>query len=156
MGGQIPAPHLKSAAAPGSGLRRSAGAAVVEASCLFIMPDPGEISAFDGECVTFRYRDYHDGNAQKLMELPAVEFLRRFLMHVVPKRFTRIRYYGFLSNRDRTANIEKARALIGSTRTLAPRAPAPDPGRCPQCGQGTMRTRAKIDPQRPRMWFDSS
>jgi hypothetical protein len=114
------------------------------------------ITAFDGERVTFQYRDYHDGNARKSMDLPAVEFLRRFLMHVVPARFTRIRYYGFLANRDRSANIEKARALIGSTRTLAPRTPAPDPLRCPQCGQGTLRTRAKIDPQRPRTWFDSS
>jgi hypothetical protein len=114
------------------------------------------IIAFDGERVTFQYRDYHDGNAQKSMELPAVEFLRRFLMHVVPARFTRIRYYGFLANRDRTVNIEKARALIGATRTLARRAPAPDPRLCPQCGQGMMLTRAKIDPQRPRTWFDSS
>ena len=114
------------------------------------------IIAFDGERVTFRYRDYHDGNARKSMDLLVVEFLGRFLMHVVPARFTRIRYYGFLANRDRSANIEKARTLIGSARTLAPRAPAPDPRLCPQCGQGTMRTRAKIDPQRPRTWFDSS
>jgi hypothetical protein len=114
------------------------------------------ITAFDGERVTFQYRDYHDGNARKSMDLPAVELLRRFLLHVVPARFTRIRYYGFLANRDRSANIEKARALIASTRTLSPRAPAPDPRRCPQCHQGTMRMRAKIDPQRPRTWFDSS
>ena len=106
--------------------------------------------------MTFKYRDYHDGNARKSMELSAVEFLRRFLMHVVPARFTRIRYYGFLANRDRTANIEKARALIGSTRILSPRAPAPDSRLCPQCGQGMMRTHAMIDPQRPRSWFDSS
>ena len=114
------------------------------------------IIAFDGERVTFLYRDCHHGNARKSMQLPAVEFLRRFLLHVVPKRFTRIRYYGFLANRDRSANIEEAPSLIGSARTLAPRAPAPDPRLCPQCGQGMMRTRAKIDPQRPRTWFDSS
>jgi hypothetical protein len=114
------------------------------------------ILAFDGERVTFRYRDYKDGNAQKPMELPATEFLRRFLMHVVPPRFTRIRYYGFLSNRDRAANIEKARALIGSTRKLSPRHPAPDPRLCPQCHVGTMRTRSLVDPQCPRTWFDSS
>jgi hypothetical protein len=112
--------------------------------------------AFDGETVTFRYRDYNDGNAQKTMPLPAVEFLDRFLMHVVPKRFTRIRYYGFLANRDRAANIAKARALIGSTRKLTPREPRSDPRLCPQCHQGTMRTRALVDPQRPRTWFDSS
>lgn len=112
--------------------------------------------AFDGENVTFRYRDYKAGNAQKEMTLPATELLDRFLTHVVPKRFTRIRYYGFLANRDRAANIERARALIGSTRKLKPREPRPDPRLCPQCHQGTMQTRAKVDPQRPRTWFDSS
>ena len=114
------------------------------------------ILAFDNQSVTFAYRDYKDGNAQKSMELPATEFLRRFLLHVVPRRFTRIRYYGFLSNRDRAANIAKARTLIGSTRKLRPRDPAPDPRLCPQCHQGTMRTISRIDPQRPRTWFDSS
>lgn len=114
------------------------------------------ILAFDNDRVTFAYRDYKDHNAQKTMELPATEFLRRFLMHVVPPRFTRIRYYGYLSNRDRSANIARARALIGSTRKLRPRDPAPDPRLCPQCQKGTLRIRSRLDPQRPRTWFDSS
>jgi len=114
------------------------------------------ILAFDNERVTFAYRDYKDGNAQKSMQLPATEFLRRFLMHVLARRFTRIRYYGFLSNRDRSANIAKARSLIGSRRKLRPGNPAPDPRLCPQCQQGTMRIRSRLDPQRPRIWFDSS
>jgi hypothetical protein len=114
------------------------------------------ILAFDGDRVTFAYRDSKDGNAQKSMDLPASDFLGRFLLHVVPPRFTRIRYYGFLSNRDRTANIAKARALLGSSRKLRPRAAAPDPRLCPRCKQGTMRIRSCIDPQRPRTWFDSS
>lgn len=112
--------------------------------------------AFDGENVTFLYRDYKDDHAQKTMSLPATEFLGRFLLHVVPRRFTRIRYYGFLANRDRSANIDKARALIGSTRELVPRESHPDPRLCPQCHQGTMRVRTKVDPLRPRTWFDSS
>jgi len=114
------------------------------------------ILAFDNDRVTFAYRDYKDGNAQKSMELDATEFLRRFLLHVVPPRFTRIRYYGFLSNRDRSSNIAKARDLIGSTRALRPRDPAPDPRLCPQCHQGTLRILYLVDPQRPRTWFDSS
>lgn len=114
------------------------------------------ILSFDNDTVTFSYRDYHDGNAQKTMQLPATEFLRRFLLHVVPPRFTRIRYYGFFANRDRTLNIAKARALIGSTRMLRPRAPVPDPRLCPQCRKGTMRIASRIDPQRRRTWFDSS
>jgi hypothetical protein len=114
------------------------------------------ILGFDNDRVTFAYRDYKDGNTQKSMELPPTEFLRRFLIHVVPPRFTRIRYYGFLANRGRAANIAKARALIGSTRKLRPRDPAPDPRLCPQCHEGTMRVRSRVDPQRPRTWFDSS
>jgi len=114
------------------------------------------ILAFDGQSVTFSYRDSKDGNTQKRSRISAVEFLRRFVMHVVPPRFTRVRYYGFLANRDRTANIELARALIGSRPALSPRAPAADPRLCPQCHQGTLRIRARVDPQRPRTWFDSS
>ena len=114
------------------------------------------ILSFENDTITFSYRDYHDGNTQQTMQLPAAEFLRRFLLHVVPPRFTRIRYYGFFANRDRTLNIAKARALIGSTRKLRPRAPAPDPRLCPQCHKGTMRIASLIDPQRRRTWFDSS
>ena len=114
------------------------------------------ILAFDGQRVTFSYRDYAEGNTQKTMTLDAVEFIRRFLLHVVPTGFTRIRYYGFLANRDRTANIERARVLIGSTRKLRPPAPAPDPRLCPQCHQGTLRRLAPVDPQCHRTWFDSS
>lgn len=114
------------------------------------------IQAFDGDTVTFRWRDSKAGNVQRITSLPAVEFLRRFLLHVVPPRFTRIRYFGFLANRVRKANIEKARTLIGSTRELRPRTPGPDPRLCPQCHEGTMRTVGLVDPQRARTWFDSS
>ena len=114
------------------------------------------ILSFDGQTVTFSWRDYADGNAQKTMTLSAVEFLRRFMMHVVPPRFTRVRYYGFFANRDRAANIAKARELIGSTRTLRPSAPIPNPRLCPQCHTGTMRRMASVDPRCHRTWFDTS
>jgi hypothetical protein len=71
------------------------------------------IVAFDGDQVTFRWRDYTDENRTKLCTLDALEFLRRFLMHVLPDRFVRIRYFGFLANRNRTNNIKRARTLIG-------------------------------------------
>jgi hypothetical protein len=90
------------------------------------------------------------------MTLDGVEFLRRFLLHVLPPRFTRVRYYGFLANRDRGSNIAKARELIGSRRPLRPRPPIPDPRLCPQCRKGTMRRLAQIDPQCHRTWFDTS
>ena len=112
--------------------------------------------AFDGESVTFKYRDYRHGNAQKTMQLPATELLRRFATHVVPPRFTRVRYYGFLANRDRDANIARARELITARKPRATDHPAPDLRRCPQCLVGTMRLRSRVDPQRPRTWFDTS
>jgi Putative transposase len=55
--------------------------------------------AFDGEHVTFRYKDYAHGGKHRKMALNAVEFLRRFFLHVLPKGFVRIRHFGFLANR---------------------------------------------------------
>lgn len=112
------------------------------------------ILAFDGENVTFSWRDYAGGNERKTMTLEAVEFLRRFAMHIVPPRFTRIRYYGFLANRLRAANLERTRQLLGSRpvpRDIVRYAPL-----CPRCRQGTMLRVARLDPLRPRTWFDSS
>ena len=55
--------------------------------------------------VLFSYKDYADGNKQKDMELPVHEFIRRFEQHILPKGFTRIRHYGYLSNRGRSTRI---------------------------------------------------
>ncbi len=55
--------------------------------------------------VTFSYKDYADGNKQKDMELPVHEFIWRFEQHILPKRFTPIRHYGYLSNRGRSYHI---------------------------------------------------
>lgn len=74
------------------------------------------ISFRDGK-VTFRWRDYADSNRAKLMVLEATEFVRRFLMHVLPPRFVKIRYFGFLATRGRTAHIEHAKTLLGTTGT---------------------------------------
>ncbi len=114
------------------------------------------ILSSDGETVTFSWRDYTANNAQETMQLDAAEFLRRFLTHVLPPRFTRVRYYGFLANRDRSVNIAKARELIASRRPIRPRNPIPDPRLCPQCHKGSMRHIAQVDPQCRRTWFDTS
>lgn len=96
------------------------------------------IVSFAGQRVCFRYRDYAHGNAQKLLTLDADEFLRRFLLHVLPPRLVRIRYYGFLANRTRAHSIDLARQLIGQrfVPPLSLRSAADH--RCPQCGAGTL------------------
>jgi putative transposase/transposase-like zinc-binding protein len=65
--------------------------------------------------VKFNWRDYRDHNQQKIMSLPAEEFIRRFLLHVLPRGFHRIRYYGFLGNRYRKEKLEHCRQLLGMT-----------------------------------------
>jgi hypothetical protein len=66
----------------------------------------------DGQ-VKFKWRDYRDNNQQKTMPLTADEFIRRFLLHVLPSGFHRIRYYGFLGNRHRKEKLEHCRHLLG-------------------------------------------
>lgn len=60
----------------------------------------------------FNWRDYRDNNQQKTMTRSADEFIRRFLLHVLPSRFHRIRYYGFLGNRHRKEKLEHCRRLL--------------------------------------------
>jgi hypothetical protein len=66
----------------------------------------------EGGHVTFRWRDYRDGDAQKTMTLQAGEFIRRFLLHVLPPGFHRIRYYGLLGNRHRQEKLDQCRRLL--------------------------------------------
>lgn len=62
--------------------------------------------------VSFQWRDYRDHNREKIMTLDAHEFLRRFLLHVLPEGMCKIRYYGFLCNRKRQDLLEKCRTLL--------------------------------------------
>ena len=114
------------------------------------------ILSFDGQDVTFSWHDYAANNAERIKTLDAVTFLRRYIRHVLPPRFTRVRYYGFLANRDRMVNVAKARELIASKRELRPPPLTPDTRLCPQCRKGSMRRMAQVDPQCPRTWFDTS
>jgi len=68
--------------------------------------------------VSFRWRDYSDGDKQKTMTLTVDEFIRRFLLHVLPPRYVRIRHFGLLANRSRKDNIAVCRKLIGSCETV--------------------------------------
>jgi hypothetical protein len=73
------------------------------------------IVSFDGERVTFRWKDYAHGGKQRKMTLTAIEFLRRFFLHVLPRGFVRIRHFGFLANRHRTGRLALYRSLVGAT-----------------------------------------
>jgi hypothetical protein len=90
--------------------------------------------------VTFRWKDYRHGSQVRLMTLSADEFLRRFCLHVLPKGFVRIRFFGFLASRRRARDLPRCRQALGSS--IAPAAPAsavektaaPVPWLCPTCG----------------------
>jgi hypothetical protein len=109
------------------------------------------VAIADGQ-VCFRWKDYQDGNQQKTMTLPAAEFLRRFLLHVLPPGFQRIRYYGLLGNRHRQEKLARCRQLLGmapaQTAVAAPPLDYRDRYQqltgcslweCPACHRGRMR-----------------
>jgi hypothetical protein len=95
------------------------------------------VSFAEGQ-VTFRWRDSAHNNEQKLLTLSLDEFLRRFLLHVLPKGFVRIRNFGFLANRRRAALLPLCFYLLGSApqaeRDASGRKDSNDPWRCPKCG----------------------
>ncbi|MBI4604021.1 MAG: transposase [Planctomycetes bacterium] len=137
------------------------------------------VSLQDGK-VSFRYKDYRAGEFERTMTLEATELIRRFLQHVLPTSFHRIRYYGFLANSVRRASLELARRLLGSAPT-EPREPDPQPrdsprepgaaeaeaplkdSRCPVCKKGRLVIVEKLQPDRtvlkallPSGWNDTS
>jgi hypothetical protein len=99
--------------------------------------------------VTLSYRDRRDGNRKKTMALEGQEFIRRFLLHVLPDGFMRIRHFGFLANRAKKLALPQCRKLLGVNPAL-PEIPhlsaydlmleltGIDLSRCPRCQQGTM------------------
>ena len=62
--------------------------------------------------VTFQWRDYSDGNKVKVMTLEASEFIRRFLLHILPANFFKIRYYGILSSRNRLTKLKRCKEIL--------------------------------------------
>ena len=112
------------------------------------------VSLDEGQ-VVFRYKDYRRGRRERVMRLEAVEFIRRFLLHVLPKGFVRIRHYGLLSNRCRRDKLRLCRKLLGSVvEPDAEPASAPEaalsegPDLCPVCQRGRMRILEKLPPSR--------
>jgi hypothetical protein len=104
----------------------------------------------DGK-VSFLWRDYSDGDKEKIMTLDADEFIRRFLLHVLPDRFVKIRHYGLLANRRRKDYIALCRELLGICKTETKDKDTPvtwqelllkvsgvDVTKCPVCKKGNM------------------
>jgi hypothetical protein len=92
--------------------------------------------AFQNDRVSFRWRDYAHGGKKKVVTVSADEFLRRFLLHVLPKGLVRIRHFGFLANRNRNTALQRCRQLLGAT-AIADRPEGANQLRCPACA-GTM------------------
>jgi len=96
--------------------------------------------AFDGEQVTFHWKDYARGGKQRTMKLTAGEFLRRFFLHVLPRGFVRIRHYGLLSNRFRHQNLALAKSLLTDIASAQAEPSSEDHPQqkslwhCPRCG----------------------
>jgi hypothetical protein len=108
----------------------------------------------DGGRVTFTYKDYSQGGRVREMTLPVEEFIRRFLLHVLPESFVRIRYFGLLSNRHRKQNLARCWELLAvqpiaevaipsveqeSWQARLIRLTGRDPTVCPACGRGHLR-----------------
>ena len=115
--------------------------------------------AFDGQCVSFRWRDYAHGNKQRVMTLDSVEFLRRFFLHVLPRGFVRIRHYGLLSNRFRHRLLPLAHKLLAADgHHQLPLPPLPDCElwHCPRCGKAMQVVQRFTAAQLYLAEFDSS
>jgi hypothetical protein len=115
--------------------------------------------SLDAGQVRFRWKDYRHHERQKTMTLDAAEFIRRFLLHVLPTGFHRIRHYGFLGNRHRAAKLALCRHLLGMLLPVFPAPPGPRDYRdvyetltgislrvCPVCQHGQMVWVAPLSP----------
>ena len=108
--------------------------------------------AIEDDHVAFTWKDYRQDGAVKVMRLAPDEFIRRFLLHTLPDGFHRIRYFGFLANSCRAANLALCRSRAGASKSSAPRPRSSTPPArrqvsiapaCPECG-GVMRILATL------------
>ncbi len=118
------------------------------------------IVTMEDDKVSFRWRDYADNNKSKIMTVDANEFLRRFLFHVLPDRFVKIRHYGLLGNRCRRKKLDQSREFLSCTghnkaerktetwQECLLRIAGIDVSKCPVCGERTMRTIEIMQPTR--------
>jgi len=105
--------------------------------------------------ITFRWRDYTHGNQTRTMTLEADEFLRRFLLHVLPTSFVRIRYFGLLANHHRVQLLQRCRYYL-QTKALPPSSTTGAAHRCQHCHRGTMRRVEILSPLQLSAWLPDS
>lgn len=115
------------------------------------------VSMKDGH-VTFKWRDYKDGRKLKLMTLAADEFIRRFLIHILPSRFMKIRHYGLLGNRNKNTKLKLCKQLThtpvatqekASTLQLILKITGKDLSKCPYCGSDKLSRFMYLDKSPP-------
>ncbi len=109
--------------------------------------------------VRFRWKDYADHDRAKILTLDVNEFLRRFLLHVMPRGFMRIRHFGLLANRARRSALTRCRAFLGqpppsdpqpeSVAALLQRLTGIDLSRCPVCHEGRMQIAVIVNTASP-------
>jgi len=125
------------------------------------------ILALENDQVTFSYRDRRDKDRLKSMTLDAEEFIRRFLLHVIPQGFMRVRHFGFLANRAKKHALPQCRKLLGlnpalpqipkkSAQDLLRQLTGIDLSRCPRCQKGTMIVINDLPPISSSPQWDSS
>jgi hypothetical protein len=122
--------------------------------------DNARITDAQGDHVTFRYKDYRDHDRPKQMRLPALEFIRRFLLHILPDGFMRIRHYGYLANCCRRQQLDRIRAALDQTATedsnaegkasvsRTPSCSGHHQHQCPRCRTGRLYIARSMTPKR--------
>jgi hypothetical protein len=110
----------------------------------------GRLLRFEDGQVTFRWRDSVHGNQQKVLTLPAVEFMRRFLLHVLPRGFVKIRHFGYLANRERKRALRLCSTLLPLPVSAVDNRAGPlparalDKGKCAYCQHGRLVPLARL------------
>jgi hypothetical protein len=108
----------------------------------------GRLVEVSDAAVTFRYKDYRQHGKQKELRLPVEEFVRRFLQHVLPRGFVRVRHYGLLANRGREEKLRLCRRLLAQPSGPPVEATPEQPRVCPACGEGVVEVVGRLP--RPR------
>ncbi len=124
------------------------------------------ITHLENDRICFRWKDYRNENKNKIMSLDIFEFIRRFLLHVLPGKFVKIRHYGFLSNRNKARSLQRCRKLLGKLKIktiktledLIFELSGLKYHLCPVCARGQMIEVGILEPvsHAPPYWYSST